>query len=193
MKVASARSSRASGPNRVTKRAPDSLAARAKSMPSRAPRSSCSLGAKVEPPRLAPAPQLDVGALVGAIGHVVGEHVRDLGEPGIELGGELLRLILAALDLLLERADLGHRPARVRRPARAACRSPWRVRCASPAPAAARSAERATRRRARPARPPSAAGRVVSGRDRALPAGHAATSGRARQPTVRGHRDRALL
>src|SRR5918996_262151 len=45
MKVASARSRRASAPDSTTNRAPDNLAARSKSMPRRPPSSSCSLGA----------------------------------------------------------------------------------------------------------------------------------------------------
>jgi len=46
IRVAIARSSLASSPNMVTKRAPDILAARAKSIPKAAPTSSCSFGSK---------------------------------------------------------------------------------------------------------------------------------------------------
>ena len=63
---------------------------------------------EVEVRRLAPAAQLDVRALVGAIGHVVGEHVRNLGNTGLELGRELPHPLLTGLDLVLERSDLRH-------------------------------------------------------------------------------------
>ena len=61
MKEASARSSRASAPVSTTKRAPDSFAARSKSIiPSASPSSKCSFGGNSKDARFAPAAQLDV-------------------------------------------------------------------------------------------------------------------------------------
>ncbi len=67
------------------------------------------LGREVEGARRTPTPQLDIGALVGAVGHVVGEDVRDPGELGVERGDPRAHQVLVGLDLALEGCDLGDR------------------------------------------------------------------------------------
>ena len=57
--------------------------------------------------RLAPAPDLDVGALVGAVGHVVRRQVGEAREQRVELGAERLLLPLQRLGFILQRRDLG--------------------------------------------------------------------------------------
>ncbi len=65
------------------------------------------LGREVEPAGLAPAPQLDVGALIGAVRHVVGERVGEERQLGLERVGARAHEVLVELDLALELGDLG--------------------------------------------------------------------------------------
>ena len=71
------------------------------------------LGREIERARLAPAPEQDVGILVVAVGHILGEQVRQARELRIERVGEHAQPLLAGLQSILQAADLGDRGGRV--------------------------------------------------------------------------------
>ena len=56
---------------------------------------------------LAPTPDFDIGALIGAVGHVVIRQVGKAREQPVELGGERLLLPLKRLCFVLQRRDFG--------------------------------------------------------------------------------------
>ena len=133
MNWASARCSRATGPRRNEKRAPDSLTPVSRSRPSGAPTSTWSRGANSKSARRAPAPHLDVGVLVGAdrharVGQVGQRHQqRRSARPGSPRG--------ARPSASARRRCRRPRPSPRwrRRPGPCACRSRATGRCAAPA------------------------------------------------------------
>ena len=115
MNWASARCRRTIAPFITTKRAPESRPAASKSRPAFAAGiSKCSSGLKREVPRAAPAVDLDVGGLVGAVGDVVAgqvgdahEQVAERGVGGGGLGLEAGDLVLLVGDERAEALELG--------------------------------------------------------------------------------------
>ena len=185
MKAASARSRRASAPNRTTKRAPDSLAARPKSMPSAAPISSCSRGAKSN---RGGSPQRRSSRLALSSAPSGTSSARRLGisaSSRVELRGALAQQLLVGLDPALERGDLADqriggaglatRPADLLGKRVAPGLTFLQLGLQRP--------ERGIPARAAP--PPAAAARAAPAPGRGRPGPHAAISGRARQVTRR--------
>jgi hypothetical protein len=84
MNCASARCSRTIAPRITTKRAPESRAAASKSSPAGRRDLEMLLRREVEGARAAPAAELDVRGLVGALGHVVEQQVGDAEQQVLE-------------------------------------------------------------------------------------------------------------